>query len=134
MKILFIGGTGTLSKDTVMLAAKNSDEVFLFNRGNSNSRITLKNVNYIKGDIYDFENSKKSLDSYNFDVVVDYLVFNIESLKQRIKLFQNKTKQYIYIYLVLQFFLHRIKLLLKRIKGEMMNGYIQKESWNVNYI
>ena len=42
MKILFIGGTGTLSKDTVMLAAKNSDEVFLFNRGNSNSRITLK--------------------------------------------------------------------------------------------
>lgn len=97
MKILFIGGTGTLSKDTVMLAAKNSDEVFLFNRGNSNSRITLKNVNYIKGDIYDFENSKKSLDSYNFDVVVDYLVFNIESLKQRIKLFQNKTKQYIYI-------------------------------------
>lgn len=96
MKILFIGGTGTLSKDTVNLAAKNNNEVYLFNRGNNNI-FNTQNIKYIKGDIYNIEHSKELLKNYDFDVVIDYLVFTLDALKDRISLFKDKTKQYIYI-------------------------------------
>lgn len=96
MKILFIGGTGTLSKDTVVLAEKNNNEIYLFNRGNNNN-FNSEKIKYIKGDIYNIKDTKNLIKDYDFDVVIDYLVFSLDVLKDRINLFQNKTKQYIYI-------------------------------------
>ena len=97
MKVLLIGGTGTLSRDTTNLLIKRNHEVYLFNRGNNNASVDGENLNFISGDIYDVEETKKTLKNYYFDVVIDYLVFNLETLKNRVDIFSNITKQYIYI-------------------------------------
>ena len=52
MKILFIGGTGTISMAITSLLAKRGDEVYLLNRGNRNSDLP-ENVKIIKCDISD---------------------------------------------------------------------------------
>lgn len=96
MKILLIGGTGTLSTDTTQLCIEKGYEVYLFNRGNRKNKFTDKTKIFI-GDINDLQKAKELLSGVQFDVVIDYLTFNVDTLKKRIELFKNKTLQYIFI-------------------------------------
>ena len=96
MKVLLIGGTGTLSIDTTQLCIDRNYEVYLFNRGHNNT-LTADNLHYITGNINETENARKLIENYSFDVVVDYLTFDKETLKKRIEVFSGKTKQFIFI-------------------------------------
>lgn len=98
MKILFIGGTGRLSKDVAELALNRGNEVYLLTRG-SEARQLFVNMKYkmIYGDIRDIENSKNILQNYKFDVVIDFLTYNIDQLKNTLSIVENKCSQYIFI-------------------------------------
>ena len=96
MKVLLIGGTGTLSSDTTQLCIDRGYEVYLFNRGNHNTYFA-KNLQYIIGNVNDIESAYDLIEKYQFDVVVDYITFDLETLKKRIAVFSGKTKQFIFI-------------------------------------
>ena len=96
MKILFIGGTGTISMAITKLLAAQGHEVILLNRGNRNSELP-ENVQTISCDISNEIEAAKKLSGMNFDCVGDFIGFVPEQIKRDYRLFAGKTKQYIYI-------------------------------------
>jgi len=95
-QILFIGGTGTISTAVSELLASKGISLFLLNRGNRVEKIP-RGVTLIKGDIRDTENTEKMLRDYHFDVVVDWIAYTPADVKNDLRLFRKKIKQYIFI-------------------------------------
>lgn len=96
MKILFIGGTGTISMAITRELAKRGEELYLLNRGNRNLDLP-ENVKVIKADINDEELVKEKIKDLEFDVVCDFIGFVKEQVERDYRIFKNKTKQYMYI-------------------------------------
>ena len=96
MKVLIIGGTGTISTEVVKKSLKMGYDVTVLNRGNNNDRIP-KGVNVLIGDINDENKMAEVLSGYTFDSVVQFLTFTKEQIKRDVRLFSSKTKQYIFI-------------------------------------
>lgn len=96
MKILLIGGTGTISMAITHLLAKQKHEVILFNRGGRSSELP-DNVKVIKGDISNEKETAALLDGMTFDCVGEFIGFVPEQVQRDYRLFNGKTKQYIYI-------------------------------------
>ena len=96
MKILFVGGTGTISMAITRLLAARGDELYLLNRGTRSSELP-KNVHVIPCDINDVKDAESKLDGMTFDCVGEFIGFVPEQLERDFRLFRGKTKQYIYI-------------------------------------
>ena len=96
MKVLFIGGTGIISTAVSQLAVARGIELYHFNRGKRPELFT-EGVKVINGDINDFAGMKFLLRNYKFDVVVDWLGFHPSDIERDIKLFKDKTKQFVFI-------------------------------------
>lgn len=96
MKILFIGGTGTISMAITRLLAKQGHELYLLNRGNRNEHLP-ENVKTIIADISDEEETAKKLEGMSFDCVGEFIGFVPSQLERDYRLFKDKTKQFIYI-------------------------------------
>lgn len=96
MKILLIGGTGTISMAITRLLAKEEHEVYLLNRG-SRSEELPDNVTVLKCDINDEADVNKAVDGMKFDVVGEFIGFTVDQIRRDVRLFRERTKQYIYI-------------------------------------
>lgn len=96
MKILFIGGTGTISMAITRLLAEQGHELYLLNRGNRNDGIP-ENVKTIICDINDEAATAKKLEGMTFDCVGEFIGFVPEQLERDLRLFKDKTRQFIYI-------------------------------------
>ena len=96
MKILIIGGTGTISTAISRRLAESENELYLLNRGNANNTLP-SNINFIKADINDEKAASESLDGMEFDVVCDFIGFVKPQLERDFRLFGGKTKQFVYI-------------------------------------
>ena len=96
MKILFIGGTGTISMAITRLLAEKVEELYLLNRGNRNSDLPA-NVKTIIADINNEEETAEKLKGMEFDCVGEFIGFVPEQLERDYRLFKDKTKQFIYI-------------------------------------
>lgn len=97
MKVLFIGGTGTISMAiTRQLAAMEDCVLYLLNRGNRTSDIP-QNVKCITADITNEEEVANLLSEQTFDVVCDFIIFHKEQVERDYRLFNGRTKQYIFI-------------------------------------
>jgi nucleoside-diphosphate-sugar epimerase len=96
MKALFIGGTGTISTAITALAPKCGFELYLLNRGNR-TQLVPDGVKLINADIYNEEDVKEKLKDISFDVVAEFIAFDVEALKRDFRLFSGKTKQFIFI-------------------------------------
>lgn len=97
MKVLLIGGTGRISLEiTRLLSLDDNVQVYLLNRGNRNQNLP-RNITLLKADIKEEKEVKKLLESYSFDVVADFIAFDINEIERNIRLFSDKTKQYIFI-------------------------------------
>ena len=94
MKILFIGGTGTISSACAQLALARGFELTLLNRG---SRPAWPGARHFKTDISDIAAAKAALGNERWDAVVDYITFTLAELEQRINLFRGRTAQFIFI-------------------------------------
>lgn len=94
MKALIIGGTGTISKAVVDLLIKKNWEVYVLNRGN-------KPLPYgafpVVADINDEKYAREKLGDMTFDVVCEFIGFVPAQVERDYRLFNGKTKQYIYI-------------------------------------
>ena len=93
MKALFIGGTGTISTDVVELAQQRGWEITLLNRAQRNCR----KVWQYHCDIHDEEAVAKAIADESYDVVAQFIAYTAEDVERDIRLFRNKTKQYIFI-------------------------------------
>ena len=96
MKILLIGGTGTISSAITRQLAETNHEVYLLNRGNRNDDIP-KNINRIVADINNEQEAKEKLAGMTFDAVCDFIGFVPAQLERDYRLFAGKTKQFLYI-------------------------------------
>lgn len=94
MKALFIGGTGTISADVVELAQQRGWEITLLNRG---SRKLPEGMRSIIADIHDEEAVAKAVTDESYDVVAQFIAYTAEDVERDIRLFRDKTKQYIFI-------------------------------------
>lgn len=96
-KVLMIGGTGTISLPiTRKLASDPNITLYVLNRGNKNQELPENVINLI-GDMNDAEKIKMLMEPYHFDCVMNFIIMNQKQAKENIKIFINKTKQFIYI-------------------------------------
>lgn len=96
MKILIIGGSGILSSAVVDACIAKGYDVTMLNRGTNNQYIN-KNAKLIICDVRDEKKVKVKMQGLFFDVVIDFIVYNLEQLKQSPNLFGNLSNQYIFI-------------------------------------
>ena len=97
MKALFIGGTGTISMGIVRRLAEDPQwEVYLLNRGNRSAEVP-ENIHQITADIHDEEDVSKKLNGMHFDVVSDFIAFDVSAVERDYRLFAGKTGHYIFI-------------------------------------
>jgi hypothetical protein len=71
-------------------------DLYLLNRGQTN-RPVPNDVKIIKADIRNPEQTKSILMNYTFDVVVDWIAYNPEHVKNDYEIFMDKTSQFIFI-------------------------------------
>lgn len=96
MKVLFIGGTGQISRAVSQLLVEQGVKLHLLNRGNQNS-FAPAGTKIIQGDINDRQATNALLAEEAFDVVVNWIVFSPEEMQRDIEYFTGKTNQYIFI-------------------------------------
>ncbi len=97
MKALFIGGTGTISMGIVKkLATDPLWEVWLLNRGNRADEVP-EGVHLIVANVYDEEDVLKKIEGMEFDVVSEFIAFDVSAVERDYRLFKGRTKQYIFI-------------------------------------
>jgi nucleoside-diphosphate-sugar epimerase len=96
MKVLFIGGTGVISSACTQLAIDRGIKLYLLNRGQS-KRMTPEDAQVLRGDIRDPSAVEQVLGDQGFDAVVDWVAYTPDHIENDIKLFSERTKQYIFI-------------------------------------
>lgn len=96
MKILFIGGTGTISMAITKLLLQRGHEIFLLNRGSRTGELPSF-VNLIQADINNEDDVKSKIDGMKFDCVCDFIGFVPSQIERDYRIFNGKTKQFMYI-------------------------------------
>jgi nucleoside-diphosphate-sugar epimerase len=95
MKVLYIGGTGNISKASSLRAVEQGIDLYILNRGTTG--VVIPGAKSIQGDINDLDQMKSLLGNESWDVVVNWIAFTPEDIKRDVELFANNTKQYIFI-------------------------------------
>lgn len=96
MKALFIGGTGTISMAITRQLAEKGCELYLLNRGTRTDELP-ENVKVINADINNEAEAAEKLEGMEFDVVCDFIGFVPSQLERDYRLFNGKTRQFMYI-------------------------------------
>jgi nucleoside-diphosphate-sugar epimerase len=96
MKVLFIGGTGTISSACSALAVERGIELYLLNRGSA-TRAVPPEAHVLHGDIRDRASAEAALGDRTFDAVVDWVAFTPEHVEADLALFRGRTRQYVFI-------------------------------------
>lgn len=97
MKVLMIGGTGTISTAITRALVENNEEVFLLNRGFRNDEFKGKVKEIIVKDVNDEEEVKIAIGDEKFDVVCEFIGFVKSQLERDVRVFEGKTNQFMYI-------------------------------------
>ncbi|MBI4283688.1 MAG: NAD-dependent epimerase/dehydratase family protein [Chloroflexi bacterium] len=97
MKVLFIGGTGTVSAACAHLCVEQGMDLFLLLRGTRDHRVPPK-ARLIHGDIRkDPGYVRGLLAQQTWDCVVDWVGFEEEDVLRDVEFFQGKTKKFVFI-------------------------------------
>ena len=96
MKILIIGGTGTISSAITRQLAESSNELWLLNRGTRRSEVPAS-VKQIIANIDDTEEVLRQIGDTQFDAVCEFIGFLPSQVERDIHLFEGRTRQYVYI-------------------------------------
>ncbi|MBI1334108.1 MAG: NAD-dependent epimerase/dehydratase family protein [Armatimonadetes bacterium] len=96
MKVLFIGGTGIISSGCAPLALDRGIDLYFLNRGKS-TRDTPEDAKQIFGDVRDPKSMEEALANMTFDVVVNWIAFTPDHIRQDIEMFAGKVSQYVFI-------------------------------------
>ncbi|MDA3931233.1 MAG: SDR family oxidoreductase [Tenericutes bacterium] len=96
MKVLIIGGTGTISSYVVEKSLEKGMDITIMNRGNHNQFVP-EGVEFIIGDINNENETRDLLKDKYFDSVIQFVAFTIKQVERDVRLFKGKTDQYIFI-------------------------------------
>ena len=96
MKILLIGGTGTISSAITRQLAEGGHELWLLNRGNRKNEVPA-NVRQVICDINDEAEVMRQTGAEVFDAVCEFIGFLPSQVERDIRLFTGRTRQYVYI-------------------------------------
>lgn len=96
MKVLFIGGTGIISSACSRLCVEKGVDLFLLNRGKS-FRTPPQKAKIINADIRDPKLVGSVLADERFDVVVNWIAFEEDHVRNDYNIFKDRTAQYIFI-------------------------------------
>jgi len=96
MKILIIGGTGTISSAITRQLAAAGHDLWLLNRGHRKHEVPA-NVTQIIADIDDTAEVLHQLGDAQFDAVCEFIGFVPSQVERDIRLFKGRTRQYVYI-------------------------------------
>lgn len=98
MRILIIGGTGTISSAISTKLLNEGHELWLVNRGNHLDRLPqLPGLRHIKADINDEQEVLRQIGDVVFDSVCEFIGFIPEQVERDYRLFAGRTRQYVYI-------------------------------------
>lgn len=98
MKILFIGGTGIISSACAELASTRGHEIFMLNRSVTKKIPPAKGATLFQGDIHTDEARLAGLlAGHRFDAVVDCIAFTADDIERDLRLFRDKTGQFVFI-------------------------------------
>ncbi|OIQ88938.1 UDP-glucose 4-epimerase [mine drainage metagenome] len=97
LKVLFIGGSGTISSASTRLAVERGIDLHVLNRGASTARPLPDGVTVLRADVRDPGSMREALAGLEFDAVVDWVAFTPEHVRADIDLFTGRTGQYVFI-------------------------------------
>ncbi len=96
MRILIIGGTGTISSAITRQLAASGHDLWLLNRGTRKSEVPA-GVHQVTVDINDEAAVLRAIDGLQFDSVCEFIGFVPAQVERDIRLFRGRTRQYVYI-------------------------------------
>lgn len=94
MKILFIGGSGVISRAATQQTIAAGHELWLLNRG---KRRPIDGARTLVADMADLEGARAALRGHAWDVVVQWIAFAPTDLRRDLELFRENTRQYVFI-------------------------------------
>lgn len=94
MRVLFLGGTGTISAACSRLALQRGLALAHLNRG---QRGRIDGVEQLSADLNDLAAAQAALGMRDWDAVVDFIAFSPAQVQQRIELLRGRVGQYIFI-------------------------------------
>ena len=97
MKILIIGGTGTISSAITRQLVAGGHELWLINRGTRTASLP-EGVKLVTGDINNHPDEVVAkLGSEQFDAVCEFIGFVPSQVERDIRIFSGRTRQYVFI-------------------------------------
>jgi nucleoside-diphosphate-sugar epimerase len=98
LRVLFLGGSGTISASCVRLSVATGMDVFVLNRGtNAKSRELPDDVTILRGDVTDPAELAEALGNRRFDAVVNFLSYDEDDARRMVETFTGRTSQYVHI-------------------------------------
>jgi nucleoside-diphosphate-sugar epimerase len=98
VKVLYIGGTGTISASCVAESVRQGMDVHVLNRGRTAARRPLPDgVRAIAGDVRDAGTIRRLLDDTAYDVVLDFLCYDAADASAMVDALAGRVGQYIHI-------------------------------------
>ena len=92
MKVLLLGGTGAMGVHVSKLLAEKNIPVTVTSR---KERENTENITYVTGNAKEMSFLKTLCDTH-WDVILDFMVYTVDTLKERIDLLLSATEQYIF--------------------------------------
>jgi nucleoside-diphosphate-sugar epimerase len=98
LKVLYIGGTGTISASCVRRSVAAGMSVYVLNRGrNARHRRLPESVTWLQADISDPASVRKAIGDHEFGAVANFLSFNAADAADAVDIFLGRTGQYLHI-------------------------------------
>lgn len=96
MKILFIGGTGTISTACSREVLRRGHELWILNRGSQPEKIP-EGATQLTADARDPDQVRSAIAGLTFDMIVNWVAFEPDHIWQDVELFSGLTGRYIFI-------------------------------------
>lgn len=95
MRVLFLGGTGNLSRACARLAVERGLSLTILTRGQRAAELP-PGVEHVRGDATD-PGVLAALASRHFDVVVNFIAFDADDVRRDVQAFSGRLSQYVFI-------------------------------------
>lgn len=97
LRILLIGGTGTIGSDVLVRSIEKGHKTYVLNRGRTKKSLP-EGALFLQGDIRTLEDNVHAvLGELQFDVVVDFLSYSVSDLSRTLRVFEKRCRQLIFI-------------------------------------
>ncbi|MGA3221473.1 MAG: NAD-dependent epimerase/dehydratase family protein [Acidimicrobiales bacterium] len=97
LKVLYLGGTGTISASCARGAVAQGMDVSVLNRGRSVLRPLPPEVTRLTGDVRDPASFRAAIEGRDFDVVVNFLAYTADDAREAVDAFRGRTGHYLHI-------------------------------------